>query len=137
MEKKTLEILKALSSKTRVAVIEEVKNGREHPEDIARALELKRQSVDKHLLLLNALGIVERDAIFPPEGRPRILYRLSDAGQALLEDADELAERHWKRMYLAYLAEKRILDHSLIEGEISEEIYLSRLESMKRRYRIE
>ena len=136
MKEKTFEILNALSSKTRVAVIEELKKGREHPDDIARALGLKRQSVDKHLLLLNALGIVERDAIFPPEGRPRIFYRLSDAGQALLEDADELAERHWKRMYLGYLAEKRVLDHSIIEGEIGEEIYIDRLESMKRRYRI-
>jgi len=137
MEEKTLEILKALSSTTREAVIEELKKGREHPEDIARALKLKRQSVDKHLLLLNALGIVERDAVFPPEGRPRILYRLSDAGLALLDDTHKLAERHWKRMYLAYMAEKRVLDHSLIEEEIGEDIYLARLESMKRRYRIE
>ncbi len=137
MEKTAFRLIKALSSETRLKVMDSLSNGMEHPDEIAAELGITRQSVDKHLLLLHQLGIVERSAVFPPDGRPRIVYRLSSAGKELLNDVDELGKRHRARLRSMYASEKRVLDMGLAEGELSEEIYLRKLSALKERYGLE
>ena len=134
MDRKAFELLKALSSETRIRVIDELIKGREHPEEIARHLGIKRQSVDRHLLILHDMGIVERSAVFPPEGRPKIVYRLSGAGKSLIRDFEEVAKRHGQRLLEMYRSEKRVLDMALAESEISEEVYLEKLSSLKKKF---
>ncbi len=136
MDRNAFELLKAFASETRMKVIDALSAGMEHPEEIARHLGIKRQSVDKHLLLLHNLGIVERSAVFPPEGRPRILYRLSRAGKDLINDFEEVAKRHGERLFSMYKSEKRVLDMALAEGELSEEIYLKKLGELRKRFGI-
>ncbi len=134
MKEQAFRIAKSLSSKTRLEIIDALSQGMEHPEEVAVHLGIKRQSVDKHLMLLHNLGIVERSAVFPPEGRPKIVYSLTEEGKALLKDMDAVADRHTKRMKGRYLSEKRVLDATLAEGELSEDVYLRKLGALKRRY---
>ncbi len=134
MDRKAFELLKALSSETRIKVIDALSGGLEHPEEIAERLGIKRQSVDKHLLILHELGIVERSAVFPPEGRPRIVYRLTGAGRELIRDFEEVSRKHRERLFSMYRSEKRVLDMALAEGELSEEAYLRKLGELKKRF---
>ncbi len=137
MEKTAFELIKALSSETRLKVMDSLSRGMEHPDEIAEELGITRQSVDKHLLLLYRLGIVGRSAIFPPDGRPRIVYHMSSAGKELLKDADELGKRHRKRLLSMYMSEKRVLDIGLAEGDLSEDVYLKKLSALRERYDLE
>ncbi len=58
--------------------------------DLARSVRLEPVTVRHHLGLLRGQGLVESEAQRRGRGRPRKLYRLSDAGRALLcQDAGE------------------------------------------------
>ena len=136
MDSTAFKLIKALSSDTRMKIISCILEGMDHPDDIAKHLGLKRQSVDKHLLLLYDLRLLDRSAVFPPGRRPRIVYRMSDAGKGLLDDIEEVGKRYRERLNTMYRSEKRVLDMALADGEISEEVYLKNIASLKEKYDI-
>ena len=136
MDETVFRLIKALSSDTRMKIISCIMDGMDHPDDIAKHLGLKRQSVDKHLLLLYELRLLDRSAIFPPGGRPRIVYSMSEAGKGLLSDVEEVGKRYGERLNTMYRSEKRVLDMALAEGEISEDVYLKNISSLKEKYNI-
>lgn len=134
MESRNIKILQALASSTRDQIVKCLREGIEHPDDIAKEIGIIRQGVDKHLLELHALGIVDREAIFPPDGRPKIVYKMSGMGLELYGAIDKLIEDFYLRLKGRYERLKEDLDKRLIEGEISESVYLKQLEKLKSRY---
>ncbi len=130
----TKKLIRTLSSETRCQIIEMLKEGYDHPDDVAEDLDLTRQAIDKHLKELHDWGIVERNAIFPPEGRPKIVYELTKSGKRLLETMDKLADRYRKSMIERAESEIEELDKKLSTGELSEKIYRKKIEEIKERW---
>src|SRR3972149_412901 len=79
-----LACLEVLASESRQRILALLAKGVDHPEDLAKKLKLRRQGVDKQLMELYGWGFVDRSAIFPAGGRPRIVYRLSERGKDLM-----------------------------------------------------
>ena len=72
-----LELVRIASSETRRQILRLLQQGFDHPEDLAKKLKIRRTSVDKQLVELFGWGLVDRAAIFPPTGRPRIIYQVT------------------------------------------------------------
>lgn len=134
MKKFTKEIVGLFSSGTRCRILEMLREGYDHPDDIAEELDLTRQAVDKHLKTLHDWGIVERNAVFPPEGRPKIVYELTKPGRQLMNTLDRLAERYKRTMIDRVEDEIEQLDIKLASGEISEKIYKKKVKEIKERW---
>ena len=79
------ELVQVASSETRRAILRLLQQGFDHPEDLAKKLKVRRTSVDKQLVELFNWGLVDRAAVFPPTGRPRIVYQVTQRGRDLLE----------------------------------------------------
>src|SRR5205809_6951957 len=73
------------ASGTRRQSLRSLAEGFDHPEDLAQKLKIRRSSVDKQLAELFEWGLVDRAAIFPPNGRPRIVYQVTQRGKDLLD----------------------------------------------------
>lgn len=114
--------------------MEMLREGYDHPDDLAEELELTRQAVDKHLILLHDRGMVERNAVFPPEGRPRIVYELTKSGKRLMNTLDKLAERYKGTMVERAENEIEELDMKLASGDLSEKIYKKKVKEVKDRW---
>jgi len=134
MKSENLCILSELSSKTRNDVIECLKQGRTHPEEIAKKIGITRQAVDVCLLKLYKLGIVDRDAIFPPKKRPKISYRLTERGIILLEDVENVVEKYRDMLEKDFFRAQEDLENQLLNGKISEGIYKKRFAQLKSYY---
>src|SRR3989449_3498121 len=76
-----LELIRIAGSETRRQILRLLQQGFDHPEDLAKKLKIRRTSVDKQLVELFAWGLVDRAAIFPPNGRPRILFQGAQRGK--------------------------------------------------------
>lgn len=135
MDTFTEDLLRLFSSTTRCSILELMSKGYDHPEDLAKKLELTRQGIDKHLLELHDWGLVERNAIFPPDGRPKIVYELTGECRQLLDTLDKVGDSY--RESMIYRAETAIehLDSKLAEGELDEEIYERKIKEIKKRWR--
>ncbi len=130
----TEEMIGIFSSKTRCEILDMLGEGYDHPEDLAEELELTRQAVDKHLILLHDRGMGERNAIFPPEGRPRIIYEITKTGKRLMNTLDKLADRYKATMLERAENEIEQLDMKLAAGDLSEKIYKKKVEEGKKRW---
>jgi len=108
--------------------------GYDHPDDLAEELGLTRQAVDKHLVKLHEWGMVERNAVFPPEGRPKIVYDLTRSGKKLMNTLDKLARRYRATMIERAENEIEQLDRKLAEGELSEKVYKKKIKEIKQRW---
>ncbi len=135
MEKFTEDLLRVFSSPTRCTIIELMNKGYDHPEDLAKKLEMTRQGIDKHLLELHDWGLVERNAIFPPDGRPKIIYELTKQCRQLVNTFDKIGERYLDTMISRADTEMENLDIKLAEGKLSEEIYEKKVEEVKKRWK--
>src|SRR5437899_10573451 len=80
-----LELIRIAGSETRRQILRLLQQGFDHPEDLAKKLKIRRTSVDKQLVELFAWGLVDRAAIFPPNGRPRIGYQVTPRRRALFD----------------------------------------------------
>src|SRR3989337_3962702 len=80
-----LQLVRVASSETRRQILRLLQQGFDHPEDLAKKLKIGRTSVDKQLLELFDWGLVDRAAVFPAGGRPRIVYQATQRGRDLLE----------------------------------------------------
>src|SRR5207244_9575839 len=76
-----LELVRIASSETRRQILRLLLQGFDHPEDLAKKMKIRRTSVDKQLAELFGWGLVDRAAIFPPNGRPRIVYQVTRRGK--------------------------------------------------------
>ncbi|MFP4000902.1 MAG: ArsR family transcriptional regulator [Thermoplasmata archaeon] len=130
----TEELIGIFSSETRCRILEMLGEGYDHPDDLAEELELTRQAVDKHLVELHDWGMVERSAIFPHEGRPKIVYELTKQGKRLMNTLDSLAERYIETMIERAEDEIEKLDIKLASGELSEKIYRKKVDEIKDRW---
>ncbi len=130
----TKEMIGIFASETRCKILEMLGEGYDHPEELAAELELTRQAIDKHLLELHDWGVVERNAVFPHEGRPKIVYELTKSGKKLMNTLDNLAERYKETMLERAEDEIEQLDIKLATGELSEKIYRKKVKEIKDRW---
>ena len=129
-----LACLEVLASESRQRILALLAKGVDHPEDIATKLKLRRQGVDKQLLELYEWGFVERSAMIPASGRPRIVYRLSGRGQELVAKLEALMREYHEEMRDEYRQTTQALEDRLASGELDEEAYTKQRASLEARY---
>ena len=137
MKEFTEKLLRLFSSKTRCRIIDMLNSGYDHPEDIAEDLDMTRQAVDKHLIELHDWGLVERNAIFPHDGRPKIIYELTRECKQLAQVFDRIGDKYRSSMINRAEKEMEQLDIKLAEGEIAEKIYDKKIQEIKKRWNYE
>src|SRR5438445_95143 len=89
-----LELVRIASSETRRQILRLLLQGFDHPEDLAKKMKIRRTSVDKQLAELFGWGLVDRAAIFPPNGRPRIVYQVTRRGKDLLDLLERVVKEY-------------------------------------------
>ena len=129
-----LELVRIASSETRRQILRLLQQGFDHPEDLAKKLKIRRTSVDKQLLELFQWGLVDRAAIFPPNGRPRIVYQVTQRGRDLLDLLERVVKEYRDMFRMDYDRELEALEGRLASGEIAEEMYFKRRKGLEARY---
>ncbi len=129
-----LELVRIASSETRRQILRLLQQGFDHPEDLAKKLKIRRTSVDKQLLELFQWGLVDRAAIFPPNGRPRIVYQVTQRGRDLLDLLERVVKEYRDLFRLDYDRELEALEGRLASGEIAEEMYFKKRKELEARY---
>jgi len=129
-----LEILRIATSPTRLQILKLLRQGFDHPEDLAKKMKIRRQAVDKQLSELFDWGLVDRSAVFAPTGRPRIVYRVTLRGGDLV-DLLERAAKDYKASFRGdFEQELEGLEAKLAAGEIAEEMYFKKRKEIEARY---
>ncbi len=117
MEDVNLLLLRALSSEKRRRIIECIREGKEHPEDMTENLKISRQAIDRHLKGLQRFGVV-RTVEVPSRGpRDKRTYRLTEIGNKLIDGLDRLIGDYYKKFA------EEVLETKLLTGGISEKTY--------------
>lgn len=129
-----LELVRVASSETRRQILRLLQQGFDHPDDLAKKLKIRRTSVDKQLLELFQWGLVDRAAVFPPNGRPRIVYQVTQRGHDLLELLERVVTEYTATFRADYDRELETLETKLAAGEIAEEMYFKRRKELEARY---
>jgi len=129
-----LACLEVLASESRQRILALLAKGVDHPEDLAKRLKLRRQGVDKQLMELYEWGFVDRNAIIPATGRPRIVYRISERGQELIARLESLLREYHEGMAAEYRQSVDALESKLASGEMDEDAYLKRRQALEARY---
>lgn len=86
---KAVEIMKALASKPRIQLLEFIQKGLTHPDEMARALDRGRQTIEQHLEVLRKAGIIEK-APSTQQGKPTFRYTIPEKAGRFLTDIQEL-----------------------------------------------
>jgi len=131
-----LELVRVASSETRRQILRLLQQGFDHPEDLAKKLKIRRTSVDKQLLELFDWGLVDRAAVFPAGGRPRIVYQATQRGRDLLELLERVVTDYSQGFRADFERELEALEARLAAGEIAEEMYFKRRKEIEARYRL-
>ena len=134
MDDAVLACLEVLASESRQRILALLAKGVDHPEDLAKKLKLRRQGVDKQLMELYEWGFVDRSAMIPASGRPRIVYRLSGRGLDLIARLDALLLEYRQGTAADYQQSVNVLESKLASGEVDEEAYLKARASLEARY---
>jgi predicted ArsR family transcriptional regulator len=129
-----LELVRIASSETRRQILRLLQQGFDHPEDLAKKLKIRRTSVDKQLLELFQWGLVDRAAVFPPNGRPRIVYQVTQRGRDLLELLERVVKEYRDSFRSDYDRELEALEGRLASGEMAEEMYFKKRKELEARY---
>ena len=129
-----LELVRIASSETRRQILRLLQRGFDHPEDLAKKLKIRRTSVDKQLLELFQWGLVDRAAVFPPNGRPRIVYQVTQRGRDLLDLLERVVKEYTATFRADYDRELEGLEAKLAGGEIAEEMYFKKRKELESRY---
>ena len=132
MNQKSTELMHHLSSSSCRKVLNCLREGLEHPDDISKAMGVVRQTVDWHLLKLSALDIVERVPVSSISGRPKIIYRLSQDGEELIGNIERLVNTHMEKLREKFNKTHKDLDLKLAMGEISERAYKESVKRLKK-----
>jgi len=134
VDDRALECLQVVASPSRQRILALVEKGVDHPEDLAKKLKLRRQGVDKQLLELFEWGFVDRSAIFPAGGRPRIVYRLSERGKDLMKRMTALFAEYRDGIREDMQSTLGLLEDKLAAGELDEDAYLKQRKTIEARY---
>lgn len=129
-----LELVRIASSETRRQILRLLQQGFDHPEDLSKKLNIRRTSVDKQLLELFAWGLVDRAAVFPPNGRPRIVYQVTQRGKDLLDLLERVVKEYAAAFRSDHDRELESLEAKLAAGEIAEEMYFKKRKELDARY---
>jgi predicted transcriptional regulator len=129
-----LELVRIASSETRRQILQLLQQGFEHPDDLSKKLKIRRTSVDKQLLELFQWGLVDRAAIFPPNGRPRIVYQVTQRGKDLSDLLERVVKEYIATFKADYDRELESLEARLAAGEIAEEMYFKKRKELEARY---
>lgn len=129
-----LELVWVASSETRRQILRLLQQGFDHPEDLAKKLKIRRTSVDKQLQELFAWGLVDRAAVFPPTGRPRIVFQATQRGKDLLDLLERVVKDYSATFRADFDREMEALESKLATGEIAEEMYFKRRKELEARY---
>ena len=118
----------------RLAICDLLRKGVDHPDDLARRLKVSRQSIDKHLLALHEKGLVERSAVFPVDGRPKVVYGVGSSAAALLDRLRDDLAAYCQANMDGFQTSVKLLDDNLSSGALDEEAYLKRRRALERHY---
>lgn len=129
-----LELIFIASSETRRQILRLLQRGFDHPEDLAKKLKIRRTSVDKQLVELFSWGLVDRAAVFPPTGRPRIVYQVTQRGKDLIDLLERVVKEYSATFRTDFERELEALESKLAAGEIAEEMYFKRRKELEARY---
>jgi predicted ArsR family transcriptional regulator len=129
-----LELIRIAASETRRQIMRLLQQGFDHPEDLARKLKIRRTSVDKQLAELFQWGLVDRAAVFPPNGRPRIVFQMTQRGKDLLDLLERVVKEYTGGFKSDFARELEALEAKLAAGEIAEEMYFKRRKELESRY---
>ena len=129
-----LELVRIASSETRRQILQLLQQGFDHPEDLSKKLKIRRTSVDKQILELFQWGLVDRAAVFPPNGRPRIVYQVTQRGKDLSDLLERVVREYTATFKADYDRELETLEARLAAGEIAEEMYFKRRKELEARY---
>ncbi|MCK4758121.1 MAG: hypothetical protein KAS67_06705 [Thermoplasmata archaeon] len=136
MKERSAAIMKNISSETCNKILQCLKEGLDHPDDICAKLGVVRQTVDWHLLRLSALGIVERIPISSLSGRPKIVYKLSPDGEKLINIIDDAVYSHYSKVKKEYDKAIDELDRKLATAKISEDVYKENIRRLEKDLKI-
>jgi len=131
-----LELIRVAASETRRQILRLLPRGFDHPEDLAKKLKIRRTSVDKQLAELFQWGLVDRAAIFPPNGRPRIVYQVTQRGKDLVDLLERVVKEYTVGFKSDFARELESLEAKLAAGEIAEEMYFKRRKELETRYEL-
>ena len=134
MDEDDLALLEVVASPTRRRILALLEKGIDHPEELAKKLKLRRQGIDKQLMQLYEWGLVDRSAILPVGGRPRIVYRTSERGREFLLRARALVTEYRETVRSDYTASLSALENKLAAGDLDEPAYVKRRQELERRY---
>ncbi|MCJ2564260.1 MAG: winged helix-turn-helix domain-containing protein [Candidatus Thermoplasmatota archaeon] len=134
MESLEMDILGLVSSSTRMQICDLLSKGVDHPDELAKRLKLRRQSVDKHLLALYRMGIVDRSAVFDSDRRPRIVYSVSSPASLLIGRIVEALRLYAMTKANEYRESLLTLDDDLSAGRLDEQVYEQQREALERQY---
>ena len=129
-----LDLIRIAASETRRQILHLLRKGFDHPEDLAKKLKIRRTSVDKQLLELFNWGFVDRAAVFPPTGRPRIIYQVTQRGRDLIDLLEQAAREYSLAFRGDFERELEAFETKLASGEIAEEMYFRRRKEIEARY---
>jgi len=130
-----LELLRIATSPTRLQILKLLRQGFDHPEDLAKKMKIRRQAVDKQLSELFYWGLVDRSAIFAATGRPKIVYRLTRRGSDLANLLERAAADYRASFRGDLEQEIEALEVKLAAGEIAEEMYFKKRKEIEARYK--
>jgi len=130
-----LELIRIVASATRLQILKLLQQGFDHPEDLAKKMKIRRQAVDKQLVELFDWGLVDRAAVFPPAGRPRIVYQVTRRGRDLVDLLDRTAKEYKEGFHGDFQREMDDLETKLAGGEIAEEMYFKKRKDIEARYK--
>lgn len=129
-----LEIVRTAATPTRLQILKLLQQGFDHPEDLATKMNIRRQAIDKHLVELFNWGLVDRAAVFPPKGRPRIVYQMTQRGKELVDVLERAAKEYRDSFRGDFERELEALEAKLAAGEIAEEMYFKKRGELEARY---
>ncbi len=129
-----MDILSLVSSSTRMQICDLLSKGVDHPDELAKRLKLRRQSVDKHLLALYRMGIVDRSAVFDSDRRPRIVYSVSSPASLLIGRIVEALRLYAMTKANEYRESLLTLDDDLSAGRLDEQVYEQQREALEKQY---
>ena len=129
-----LGLIRIVASATRLQILKLLQQGFDHPEDLAKKMKIRRQAVDKQLVELFDWGLVDRAAVFPPTGRPRIVYQVTRRGKDLVDLLDRAAKEYQEGFRGDFQREMDDLEAKLAAGEIAEEMYFKKRREIEARY---
>ncbi len=90
---KAEKVFKALGSASRIHILDMIRNGTSNPGEISRRLHRDRSTVEKHLRVLLAAGIVQKVPSLKVDGRLTIGYSVRSEMKSLLELVQTISDK--------------------------------------------